>query len=72
LLWCWLGVQGSGSYVNKAEVEFVLMLYRNLVARFPDLKQGPKVAVISPSVVSSRLLLTTKPRMVLAAPSILN
>lgn len=29
----------------------MLMLYRNLVARYPDLKQGPKVAVISPSVV---------------------
>ncbi|GAQ80554.1 P-loop containing nucleoside triphosphate hydrolases superfamily protein [Klebsormidium nitens] len=40
--------EGSGSYVNKAEVELALMLYRNLAARFPDFKQGAKVAVISP------------------------
>lgn len=43
-------MQGSGSYVNTAELELVLMLYRNLAARFPEFKQGAKVAVISPSV----------------------
>lgn len=46
--------EGSGSYVNKAEVELALMLYRNLAARFPDFKQGAKVAVISPSVTAPR------------------
>lgn len=39
---------GSGSWVNNEEVEFVLVLYRHLVARFPQLKGGLHVAVISP------------------------
>ena len=39
---------GSGSWINVDEVEFVLVLYRHLVARFPQLKGGPHVAVISP------------------------
>ncbi|MCO5574144.1 hypothetical protein L7F22_027924 [Adiantum nelumboides] len=39
---------GSGSWINNEEVEFVLVLYRHLVARFPQLKGGPDVAVISP------------------------
>ena len=34
---------GSGSWINVDEVEFVLVLYRHLVARFPQ-----HVAVISP------------------------
>ncbi|MCO5576307.1 hypothetical protein L7F22_030116 [Adiantum nelumboides] len=38
----------SGSWINNEEVEFVLVLYRHLVARFPQLKGGPDVAVISP------------------------
>ncbi|KAH7281053.1 hypothetical protein KP509_36G027600 [Ceratopteris richardii] len=39
---------GSGSWVNNEEVEFVLVLYRHLIARFPELKGGSDVAVISP------------------------
>lgn len=39
---------GTGSYVNDAEVEFILVLYRNLVVSYGDLKGGQYVAIISP------------------------
>ena len=39
---------GSGSWVNIEEAEVVLLLYRHLVAKYPELKVGSKVAVISP------------------------
>ncbi|KAL2629456.1 hypothetical protein R1flu_014142 [Riccia fluitans] len=39
---------GSGSWVNHDEAEFVLVLYKCLVGRYPQLKDGPHVAVISP------------------------
>ncbi|KAL3678344.1 hypothetical protein R1sor_021300 [Riccia sorocarpa] len=39
---------GSGSWVNQDEAEFVLVLYKCLVGRYPQLKDGPHVAVISP------------------------
>lgn len=39
---------GSGSWVNIEEAELVLLLYRHLVAKYPELKVGSKVAVISP------------------------
>ncbi|XP_024537137.1 probable helicase MAGATAMA 3 [Selaginella moellendorffii] len=39
---------GSGSYINSDEAEFVLVLYRHLIALYPELKGGPHVAVISP------------------------
>lgn len=47
---------GSGSWVNNEEVDFVLVLYRHLVARFPQLKEGPHVAVISPYKQQVKLL----------------
>jgi hypothetical protein len=39
---------GSGSWVNIEEAELVLLLYRHLVAKYPELKVGSKVTVISP------------------------
>ncbi|GLJ40367.1 hypothetical protein SUGI_0830590 [Cryptomeria japonica] len=39
---------GSGSWVNIEEVEMVLILYRHLVTRYPELKVGSRLAVISP------------------------
>ena len=47
---------GSGSWVNKDEVEFVLVLYRHLVALYPELKGSPSVAVISPYKLQVKLL----------------
>jgi senataxin len=47
---------GSGSWVNKDEVEFVLVLYRHMVATYPELKSGPLVAVISPYKLQVKLL----------------
>lgn len=47
---------GSGSWVNKDEVEFVLVLYRHLVALYPELKGSPTVAVISPYKLQVKLL----------------
>lgn len=39
---------GSGSWVNVDEVEFVLVIYRELVTRYPELKSSSKLAIISP------------------------
>ncbi|KAH8968926.1 hypothetical protein BDL97_02G009000 [Sphagnum fallax] len=47
---------GSGSWVNKDEAEFVLVLYRHMVATYPELKSGPLVAVISPYKLQVKLL----------------
>jgi senataxin len=47
---------GSGSWVNRDEVEFVLVLYRHLVALYPELKGSPTVAVISPYKLQVKLL----------------
>eukprot|EP01018_Ginkgo_biloba_P018605 Gb_01813 [translate_table: standard] len=38
----------GSSWVNIEEVELVLALYRNLVGRYPELKAGSRLAVISP------------------------
>ncbi|CAK8570386.1 unnamed protein product [Lathyrus sativus] len=39
---------GSGSWINVAEVDFVLLLYQKLVTLYPGLKSGNQVAIISP------------------------
>ncbi|XP_078172250.1 putative helicase MAGATAMA 3 isoform X2 [Carex rostrata] len=39
---------GSGSWINEQEAEFITTLYHQLATRFPELKSGPHVAVISP------------------------
>ncbi|VFQ59069.1 unnamed protein product [Cuscuta campestris] len=39
---------GSGSSMNVDEVEFVLVIYRKLVARYQELKSSSKFAIISP------------------------
>ncbi|KAJ3700412.1 hypothetical protein LUZ61_004117 [Rhynchospora tenuis] len=39
---------GSGSWVNEQEAEFITTLYHQMATRFPELKSGPHVAVISP------------------------
>ncbi|CAH9074675.1 unnamed protein product [Cuscuta epithymum] len=39
---------GSGSWMNVDEVEFVLVIYRELVTRYPELKSSSKLAIISP------------------------
>nr|XP_011462622.1 PREDICTED: probable helicase MAGATAMA 3 isoform X2 [Fragaria vesca subsp. vesca] len=39
--------QGSGSWVNADEVEFVLNLYHKLVSRYPELKSSNNFAIIS-------------------------
>ncbi|KAI4296287.1 hypothetical protein L6164_036256 [Bauhinia variegata] len=40
---------GSGSsWINDEEVDFVLLLYQNLVTKYPVLKSGNQVAIISP------------------------
>ncbi|RYR17418.1 hypothetical protein Ahy_B03g062170 isoform A [Arachis hypogaea] len=39
---------GSGSWINTEEVDFVLFLYQKLITRYPTLKSGNQVAIISP------------------------
>ena len=39
---------GSGSWINEQEAEYITTLYHQLATRFPELKTGPHVAVISP------------------------
>ncbi|KAF5207589.1 P-loop containing nucleoside triphosphate hydrolases superfamily protein [Thalictrum thalictroides] len=39
---------GSGSWVNEAEVEFVLLMYHRLVTNYPVLKSSSELAIISP------------------------
>lgn len=39
---------GSGSWVNVDEVEFVLLMYQKLVAKYPELKSSDRLAIISP------------------------
>ncbi|KAH9626455.1 hypothetical protein KSS87_004956 [Heliosperma pusillum] len=39
---------GSGSWVNEDEVNFALLMYQELVTKYPDLKSSSKVAIISP------------------------
>ncbi|CAI8599413.1 unnamed protein product [Vicia faba] len=39
---------GNGSWMNVAEVDFVLLLYQKLVTLYPGLKSGNQVAIISP------------------------
>lgn len=39
---------GKGSWINVAEVDFVLLLYQKLVTLYPGLKSGNQVAIISP------------------------
>ncbi|PIA47781.1 hypothetical protein AQUCO_01400405v1 [Aquilegia coerulea] len=39
---------GSGSWVNEAEVEFVLLMYHRLVTKYKVLKGSSQVAIISP------------------------
>ncbi|KAJ8421766.1 hypothetical protein Cgig2_018959 [Carnegiea gigantea] len=39
---------GSGSWINVDEVEFVLLVYQKLVAKYPELKSSDKLAIISP------------------------
>ena len=39
---------GSGSWINVDEVEFVLLVYQKLVAKYPELKSIDKLAIISP------------------------
>ncbi|KAL1366258.1 hypothetical protein HN51_014103 [Arachis hypogaea] len=39
---------GSGSWINAEEVDFVLFLYQKLITRYPTLKSGNQVAIISP------------------------
>ncbi|CAL5434454.1 unnamed protein product [Camellia sinensis] len=38
----------GGSWVNEDEVDFVLVLYRNMVTRYPELKSNSRLAIISP------------------------
>ncbi|GMG98866.1 hypothetical protein Nepgr_000706 [Nepenthes gracilis] len=40
--------RGSGSWLNADEVEFVLLMYQKLVARYPELKSSSRLAIISP------------------------
>ncbi|KAG9148748.1 hypothetical protein Leryth_013426 [Lithospermum erythrorhizon] len=39
---------GRGSWVNVDEVDFVIALYRELVTRYPELKESSQLAIISP------------------------
>ncbi|CAN6438865.1 unnamed protein product [Victoria cruziana] len=39
---------GSGSWVNVEEIEFILLMYHNLVTRYPELNSSSQIAVISP------------------------
>ncbi|XP_056694647.1 probable helicase MAGATAMA 3 [Spinacia oleracea] len=39
---------GSGSWVNEDEVEFGLLIYQKLVAKYPELKSSSRLAIISP------------------------
>ncbi|XP_010670996.2 probable helicase MAGATAMA 3 isoform X1 [Beta vulgaris subsp. vulgaris] len=39
---------GNGSWVNVDEVEFALLMYQKLVAKYPELKSSSRVAIISP------------------------
>ncbi|XP_031473358.1 probable helicase MAGATAMA 3 isoform X2 [Nymphaea colorata] len=39
---------GSGSWVNIEEVEFILLMFHNLVSRYPELNSSSQIAVISP------------------------
>ncbi|CAO2840402.1 unnamed protein product [Amaranthus hypochondriacus] len=39
---------GSGSWVNADEVDFGLLIYQKLVAKYPELKSSSRVAIISP------------------------
>eukprot|EP00897_Mesotaenium_endlicherianum_P009227 jgi/Mesen1/8332/ME000046S07724 len=48
----------SGSYVNTEEAEFVVCLYRHLVALHPSLKGTTRVGVISPYKHQVKLLRT--------------
>lgn len=47
---------GSSSIENKAEAQVVVSVYRELVHRYPTLKQRPGVAVISPYKAQVHLL----------------
>ncbi|GMQ01759.1 hypothetical protein CsSME_00048288 [Camellia sinensis var. sinensis] len=38
----------GGSWVNEDEVDFVLVLYRTMVTRYPELKSNSRLAIISP------------------------
>ncbi|KAI7990175.1 putative helicase MAGATAMA 3 [Camellia lanceoleosa] len=38
----------GGSCINEDEVDFVLVLYRNMVTRYPELKSNSRLAIISP------------------------
>ncbi|XP_074282276.1 putative helicase MAGATAMA 3 [Silene latifolia] len=40
--------EGSGSWVNEDEVSFAMLLYRELVTKYSDLKSSSKLAIISP------------------------
>lgn len=40
--------QGSGSWVNVDEVEFVLSMYGKLISSYPELKESSRLAIISP------------------------
>lgn len=39
---------GSGSWENMDEVDFVLLMYHNLVSSYPELKSSSRLAIISP------------------------
>ncbi|KAK6945483.1 DNA2/NAM7 helicase, helicase domain [Dillenia turbinata] len=39
---------GSGSWVNVDEVDFVLLMHRKLVTRYPELESSSRLAIISP------------------------
>ncbi|MFS7985779.1 putative P-loop containing nucleoside triphosphate hydrolase, DNA2/NAM7 helicase-like protein [Helianthus anomalus] len=39
---------GSGSWVNDDEVDFVLLMYHKLVSSYPELKSSSRLAIISP------------------------
>lgn len=39
---------GSGSWVNKDEVDFVLLMYHQLVSKYSELKSTSRLAIISP------------------------
>ncbi|KAI4312515.1 hypothetical protein MLD38_037321 [Melastoma candidum] len=47
---------GSGSRVNVDEVEFVVLMYLKLVARYPELKSSSRTAIISPYNYQVKLL----------------
>ncbi|XP_073007942.1 probable helicase MAGATAMA 3 [Typha latifolia] len=47
---------GSGSWVNEQEIEFIAILYHQLAARYPELRSGSQVAVISPYRYQVKLL----------------